>query len=139
MMVGRRQVLSLLQRIAVGGECERLWRALAEKSAVDRYENQPETIALRIEQRRTDLIPVRLRRRSQESLADIRADIEDVLDGRSRFVSIPVKRPKGLRADVIRKAIGWCRRKYRIDITSRRAEACWKEYRRFVSQSHSIT
>ena len=138
MMAGRKQVLSLRQRIVVGAECERLWRKLAEESAWARYENQPETIALRTEQR-ADLIPVGLRRRSQESLAEIKADIEDALDGRGRFVSIPIKRPKGRRALVIKKAIGWCRRKYRIDITARRAEACWKEYRQFVSKNHSIT
>jgi hypothetical protein len=38
---GRKPVLTLFEKLAVGGECERLWQALAEQQAMARYRNRP--------------------------------------------------------------------------------------------------
>src|SRR5712691_8357915 len=99
---GRKRVLSWRQRIAVGAECERLWQEAVESRARAHYEQDPRVREIRLEQSRTGLIPLSLKKTTGKlSLLEIEDEIETILDGRSRLVSIPVKRPWGTRPRII--------------------------------------
>jgi hypothetical protein len=143
---GRKPVLTYLQQINVGAECERLWREAAEKTALAPYEKCADESGIRDEQRRLTDIPIQLRATKQanppgsvlmtvgEILEEVSQEIDKALP-HGRVISIPLRRPKGQRAVVIAHAIDWCRQTYGVNITQRRVDDCWKLYRTWLSRS----
>ncbi len=134
---GRKPTLSRRQLISVGAECENLWRGEAEWRAINRRELEERTRAIRSEQGRTALIPMRLRKTAggKRAVREIGEEIDTVLDGRSRVVPITIKRPWGMRGDVIKRVRQWCFAQYGKKVTTRRVEAAWNAYRAFAKKA----
>lgn len=84
---------------------------------------------IRDEQARTELVPI-FSRKGRRSVRDISEGIDEIT-GKRRLVSIPIKRPYGVKAKVIADAIEWCRLEFGQIITPSKAVECWKKYKRF--------
>jgi hypothetical protein len=112
-----------MDAIDIGSTCEKLWRRLSERKAEAKHRNQQYVKNIRKERALIHKIPIE----------DISQGIDDILDGagRGRFVSKPLKRPKGKREWVKRVVARLAWRAKRIVISPRRVEDCWKEYRSF--------
>lgn len=132
---GRKSPLTGWQSLQVGEHCETLWLQAAEAQALARYEELPKTKEIRAEQLRTEMIPMAARRRAKQSLQDIGESIDDITGGK-RGVSLPLKRPYGAKAAVIKAAIAWCKAEYDQTITASKATECWKAYKRFQARAH---
>ena len=133
---GRKRALSSQQQFLIGAECERRWEEAAVNRALAQYERQDWAGSIRDEQGRASLIPLRIRktRDGKRARSDINEEIEAILEGpplRSRFNSIAMRRPWGLRAAIIGEVRAWARDRYSIDVTARRIEHCWDGYRVF--------
>jgi hypothetical protein len=139
---GRKPVLTSMQMVLLGLTCEALWCRLRERKARAQYRNQPHVKDIRQEQARTNLIPVRLRGHysSRDTRRDVSENINDTLDNhrraaghapsKSRFVSIPHRRPYGKREWVKRVVIRWYHRTHGIVVSPRRIQDCWEKYRK---------
>jgi hypothetical protein len=146
---GRKPALSFFQEIAVGGECERLWLALADRKALAQHDRQIRALGIRDEQGRLNRIPLPLRKMPQEekrgdgltvseTLAEVSQEI-DIALAAGRLVSIPLKRPRSSHAKIIARVIEWCVQNYSIKITTRRTEHCWKKFRSLERQLRTET
>ena len=137
-------MLSFHQTIAVGGEFARLWSELAEKTSLerDKFPDIADIAEIRAKKRGTlphrcgglvqislAEIPINLRslRRAREAVAEVGEEIDEITE---RYRTIPVTRPKGARAQTIKRVISWCWRRYQIEISARRVEVCVKAHRR---------
>jgi hypothetical protein len=116
-----------MDAIDIGWACDELWLRISQRKAEAKHRNQQYVKDIRQEQALIHEIPIE----------DIAQGIDDILDGagRGRFVSKPLKRPKGKRERVKRVVARFARRAHRVAISPRRAEECWKEYRKFVRTS----
>jgi hypothetical protein len=136
---GRKSPLTREQALYVGEFCESLWREVAEKQAFDRYENSPEGRMIRAEQVRAHMIPVKLRqlrrRDTRENLKDIRDSIDELTgvdeSGTARRrLTIHLQRPYGVKPQVLREAVAWCKSVFGQTISTSKATECWKVYKR---------
>lgn len=116
----------------VGAHCEALWLKAGEAQALARYERDPKIKMIRQEQARADLIPKTSRGRKMNP--EITEGIDDITGG-SRFTSIPLKRPYGVKEEIIAAAIAWCGDEYGQIISESKAAECWKKYKRFQKQA----
>jgi hypothetical protein len=147
---GRKKVLTYEQMFLVGATCEELWQQLKEQKTLEKYRNQPHVKDIRQERAPLRDAPrpsegndvlayarrVAARRQeraliSQTTIDDVAQGIDEIVEGRGRFTSIPPKRPKGKREQIKREAIRWCHRTYGIVVSPRRIQACWEEYRKW--------
>ena len=126
---GRKPVLTLFEKLAVGGECERLWQALAEQQAMARYRNRPNLRDVKKIQSDLASVPVAsrghrvwqdTRRRASSEIAEIFSDIETQ--------PIRVRRPYGKRTEILDAAIEWCAATVGKTISRRRAQDCWDTF-----------
>lgn len=132
---GRKPVLNLEERWALGAQCEGLWqdeiRARRDAKGRKAYEDVDEeyrrvqaslrrrgTSWLRSEAGMQALADVEIARRERLGLSD-----DEVLPAVNR-ISAP--RPKRLRAEIIAQVA------LASNISPRRAEACWKEFRQMA-------
>ncbi|SHM41371.1 hypothetical protein SAMN05444321_6261 [Bradyrhizobium lablabi] len=76
-----------------------------------------------------------LRKRAKASLEDIGEGIDDIAGG-NRVVSLPLKRPYGAKATVIKAAIAWCETEFGQTITVSKATECWKVYKTFQNRAN---
>lgn len=156
--VGRRRLLSPHQEIAVGGEFARLWRKRAVDDALKRHREAPTQRDIRdiVEQaaipiRRSsgemksvalDTIPPKFRGlpKVQAAVAGVDVEVGELLElkQRGRYSPIPVKRPKGLRDQIIEKVISWCLWKFRVLISARHVETCIKAHRKAESIAKKV-
>lgn len=125
---GRKSPLNGFQALQVGQYCEALWIKAAEEQAHARYEALPQTKDIRAEQARADLIP--LSRGKRRMNPDITESIDEITGGK-RSISLPLMRPFGVKADIIKKAIDWCKSEFGQIISASKAVECWKNYKRF--------
>jgi hypothetical protein len=103
---GRKPVLTLFEKLAVGGECERLWQALAEQQAMARYRNRPNLRDVKKIQSDLASVPVAsrghrvwqdTRRRASSEIVEIFSDIETQ--------PIRARRPYRKRTEILDAAI----------------------------------
>jgi hypothetical protein len=146
---GRKPVLTFAQEIAVSAEYERLWGEAGEIAAYAKYYGTKKAEAdkkIEVLQRQNltllhKKLPRHLRwHRSavQQKIGRIKQELDRAgaeIDKIGRRLSLPLKRPKGLRAHVTAQTIARCKKKYGIEITARRVADCRAKYRRFLKQS----
>lgn len=126
---GRKPILTWFEKLAVGGECERLWKALAEQQATairharphlcEVRKNQAILAAVALASRETRVWRDGARQISSE-IADIFSDVE--------IQPIRLKRPYGKRSEILEAAIKWCATTYSKPISQRRAQDCWDAF-----------
>jgi len=126
---GRKPVLTLFEKWAVGGECERLWQALAEQQTMATHRAQPHLRDVKKIQSEFASVPVASRssrvwrdavRQASSEIAEIFSDVETQ--------PIRVKRPYGKRIEILDAAIEWCAATYGKTISRRRARDCWDTF-----------
>jgi hypothetical protein len=129
---GRKLILIWSQRMNVGSMCEQLWRDLAGKNAREKHAKSQIARNVRVHQARAQIVPLTQRNKAtgRETVNEISGDIDSLLN-HLRLQSLPIRRPRNAKAKVIKQVIEKFSRAYRITITFRRVEACWKEYRAF--------
>lgn len=121
--------LSAVEQLMVGEHCEHLWRQAAEDQAMERHSNStPVNQQIRDVQESAALVGRLARKYGMPE--EITEDIDE-LTGGMRFVSIPLKRPYGMKGKILAAAIEWCRVEYGQIITTSKATECWKKYSSF--------
>ena len=127
--MGRRPTLTPQQMMAIGGECERIWRARADRDALAEYETRPYLQDVRPLQAELKSVPIPSRgeRIWRDTVRATSADISEILR-EAKPEPIRVKRPYAARSLVLDEAIKWCTSKYGIAITHRRAQDCWDTF-----------
>ena len=137
---GRKPILTWIQRFEIGSMCEQLWRDLAVKNAKERHAKSQVALNVRGHQDRAQIVPITHRKKAtaRETVSEISGDIDDLLNHR-RLQSLPLRRPRNARAQIMEQVIGKFSRTQRIAITFRRVEACWKEYRAFEARHRPKT
>lgn len=129
---GRKSVLTLHQKCAVGGECERLWRALAEQQSLAKHRQQPHQRDVKNEQAKLQAVPVASRdfRVWRDARKRASSEIEEILSeaGTARLTTIRAKRPYGKRTQIRKAAIRWCAARHGKTITERHAQDCWDAF-----------
>jgi len=122
---GRKPVLTLHEKVAVGGECERLLQVDAEQQAMATHRTQPHLRDVKKIQSQFASVPVASRnsriwrdavRHARSEIAEILSDVETQ--------PIRVKRPYGKRIEILDAAIEWCAATYGKTISRRRAQDC---------------
>lgn len=142
---GRPRVLSRLQRLMVGAECENWWKAEEKETTHKKIIEKTGAYHKRI-----DEIPLKTRRGRiakqsiEEASADIDAALKPLVIGSAappdlilfalRDRTVLGKRPSGKKAEVIEAGRTFCRDRYRIAITARLAKTCWGEYRQWLAK-----
>lgn len=126
---GRKPILTWSEKLAVGGECNRLWCALSEQRALAEYRARPNLVDVKKFQSELALVPVDVRnsRVHRDALRQTSSDIADILSG-VETQPIRMKRPYGKRTEILDAAIRWCAAKYRKPIGRRRAQDCWDAF-----------
>lgn len=137
--MGRPAALTFKQMIAVGGECERIWLALAQDLADQKYEAQPFVMDLRKEQAAFQSTPISKRRAWRAGLKDFSDGIKDILldaheRGLTKFITARPYRTKNTVKDA---GVTWCHERYGIKITRRRAQECWVIFRELQEKLRS--
>jgi hypothetical protein len=127
---GRKPVLTRVEKLAVGGECARVSRALSDQNAMSEYRNRPGLLRdVKKIQSHLALIPVASRgsrvrrdemRQASSDIAEIFSDVETQ--------PIRLKRPYGKRNKILDAAIEWCATTYSKPISRRRAQDCWDAF-----------
>ena|SRR5674476_50388 len=126
---GRKPVLTLFEKLAVGGECQRLWHDLAEKEAMATRQTRPDLQDVRKIQSDLTSVPVAVRssRVWKDAVRQASFEIADIL---SNVETQPIrsKRPYGKRIEILDAAIEWCAATYGKTISRRRAQDCWDTF-----------
>jgi hypothetical protein len=126
---GRKPILTWFEKLAVGGECNRLRCALSWQRAMAEYQGRPNLVDVKKFQSELALVPVGVRnsrvhrdafRQTSSDIADIFSDIETQ--------PICMKRPYGKRTEILDAAIKWCAANYSKPISRRRAQDCWDTF-----------
>jgi hypothetical protein len=117
-----------MDKIAVGGQCERLWGEAARDNARD----SAGLVELQKSWKRAQDVPVHERTRigklwHEEQSDDVEGTLAE--HGRERLVTVPVKRPKGLRQNIKERVAAEETSRRGITITPRMVDECWKEFR----------
>ena len=126
---GRKSVLELFQKLAVGGECARLSRAFSEQEAMKKHRSRPD---LRdVKKIQSDLASVSLASRNsrvyQDEVRRASAEITEIFSN-VQPQPIRMKRPYRKRVEILDAAIKWCEATYGKTITQRRAQDCWDTF-----------
>jgi hypothetical protein len=122
---GRKSVLTLFEKLAVGGECERLLQVRAEQQAMATHRAQPHLRDVKKIQSEFASVPVASRssRVWQDAIRYARSEIAEILsDVETR--PIRLKRQYGKRNEILDAAIEWCAATYGKTISRRRAQDC---------------
>jgi hypothetical protein len=126
---GRKPILTPREKLVVGGECERLWQALAEQQAMATHRARPHLRDVKKIQAELASAPVASRssrvwrdtvRQASSDIAEIFSDVETQ--------PIRLKRPYGKRNEILDAAIEWCAATYGKTISRRRAQDCWDTF-----------
>lgn len=140
---GRKKLLDYVSRLAIGWRCEQLWReaweAKANKTKKTLDAEMPKT---RLEWVKAHAIPVAERAAWLKGAGawhwenvylalceDQEGDTYDPRQPARRLIYL-VKRPKGVRKDIMKRVAAEETAKRGITITPRMVETCWKELRR---------
>jgi len=132
---GRKPKLTELQRLRVGGHCERLWREAAEKKLQSAIAERSAAVQETYERARW--VPLKDRGHwissdaGEEYLDDVdfalREEQQITADNStppSRLLTVHVARPKGVHDEIVAKVA----QHYRI--SERLTQTCWDEFRR---------
>jgi hypothetical protein len=122
-----RKGLSKSEKWRIGAEFARRWRELAKREAVERDEVKPKTKAIRLAHSRAELVPIRLRRTSKDTLAEVKEDI-DYLMGGKRGAAIPFTRPYGARSKIVAEVIAYWAKKFGKRISASQVIESWKAF-----------
>ncbi|WP_143274212.1 hypothetical protein [Bradyrhizobium canariense] len=129
---GRKPILSWVEKLTVGGECNRLWWELADQQAKAKHWSQPHQRLVKKQQSDLVAAPVDVRDHKvwKDGVRRASAEIAEILSeaGAARLTVIHLKRPYGKRTEILDAAIRWCAAKYGKTISQRRAQDCWDEY-----------
>jgi hypothetical protein len=126
---GRKPTLKWSEKLAVGGECNRLWCALSLQRAMEEYRTRPYLRDVKKIQSEFASVPVASRasrvyrdavRQASSDIAEIFSDVETQ--------PIRLKRPYGKRNEILDAAIEWCATTYSKTISRRRAADCWDTF-----------
>jgi hypothetical protein len=126
---GRKPILTQFEKWAVGGECARLSRVIAEEQAMIKYRTRPNLRDVKKLQSDLASVPVASRgsrvyrdevRRASSEIAEIFSDIETQ--------PIRVRRPYGKQTEILDAAIEWCAATLSKRISRRRARDCWDAF-----------
>lgn len=133
---GRRRVMSLEQRLELGGACEKLWRDRAERRARAAHESRQGLSEVRKLQAELHAMPVKERKHGRflrERLGDVAQGLKEAV-GRRRFVALKLVRPYGERERIVR-AVAWCAsRRGGQTITEATLNECWREFRKIATR-----
>jgi hypothetical protein len=122
-------ILSLIEKWAVGGECNRLWCALSEQRAMAEYRARPNLVDAKKLQSELVSVPVDVRnsRVHRDAFRQASSDIADIFSN-IETQPIRMKRPYGKRTEILDAAIRWCAANYSKPISRRRAQDCWDAF-----------
>jgi hypothetical protein len=126
---GRKRQLTIYQRVRIGTVCEYKSRLIAEQRAESRGASHPN--AAKIQKLQEKMSGKRGRFADRRFPWDV-ATISRQLDKIGRRSTIGLRRPKGVRADILREVAAEVYRAERIRITARMVRRCWTEYRQFL-------
>lgn len=150
------RTLGLMERLRIGGRCEKLWRDACEESAT--AELATKTGEAQRQWGKAQSVPVGERRawlegrvsvswKGQElTYEDYREDVRSALqqdqgidlesdDEPTRVITVTPKRPKGLRKEIIWRVASEETERRAIEISERKVESYWKEFRRFEKET----
>lgn len=138
---GRKPVLDIMARLAVGAHCERLWRdeqALSAERAIAKA-----TSNVRVEWKKAASIPISKRGSwlRSDAYRDFKDDVElaireqlgtpDDDEDTPRILRIDVPRPKGKRDAIIKHVATQESATRGTEIAESMVRNCWKEFRLF--------
>jgi len=127
---GRKPVLTLSEKLAVGGECACIRQALTDQqTATTKYRTRPYLRDVRKIQSELAAVPLASRgsRVYRDAVRQASSDITEIFSD-VETQPIRVRRPYGKRTEILDAAIKWCVTTYSKPISRRRAQDCWDAF-----------
>lgn len=140
---GRKPVLTPMQMIAVGGECERRFRQEWERARQTAWDEKPavkEVHALQAEVRAgvKEHGPAfwhsaegrELRETVEQAIREIRRT-PDFVEHTNRVFTLTAPRPKGVKANICKAVAAEFSQEWGVSLSPRNVQTCWDQFRAF--------